>query len=184
MLTTNGMSLSGRTGSHGNAAFLVPVGPQDYGDCDDDPLVGLRWRDDIEARTFSAGGGGFALPACRLEDFLAGRASAELPEGRSCARATPADLHQVLPACVSETLLSAVRPMMGQLRKVRLATAVVYGAETRSSSPVRIVRDKCLQSPGAGGVYPVGEGAGYAGGIVTSAIDGLRAAEALLLSKT
>ncbi len=95
-------------------------------------------------------------------------------------RAAAADLHAVLPDYVSQTLVEAVPAMMRQMRQVVVEQCMVYGVETRSSSPVRITRDDSFQSPSARGLYPVGEGAGYAGGIVTSAIDGLRAAESLL----
>jgi len=95
-------------------------------------------------------------------------------------RAEAADLHAVLPDCVSLTLTEAVPPMIRQMRHVTSERCMVYGAETRSSSPVRITRDETFQSLSVRGLYPVGEGSGYAGGIVTSAIDGLRAAESLL----
>lgn len=179
LLTTNGMSLSRRSDAFGNAAFLVPVGSEDFGGTAD-PLAGVAWQAEIERKAFEAGGGDYSLPACRLEDFLKGEVSASLPEERSCLRARPADLHTILPDFVRGTLLQAVAPMLGKLRRVRPEEALVYAAETRSSSPVRIVRDEQFQSPTARGIFPVGEGAGYAGGIVTSAIDGLRAAEAML----
>ncbi len=181
MLTTNGMSFAARAGAWGNAGFLVPAGPDDFGGSPGDPLAGLAFQGEIEARAFRAGGGGFVLPACTLGDFIAGRGSPALPAGRSCPRSAPADLHEVLPGFVSQTLRRTVGRMMRQLREVDCEQAIVYAAETRSSSPVRIVRDETLQSPSARGLYPVGEGAGYAGGIVTSAIDGLRAAEEMLL---
>ncbi|HDZ20647.1 hypothetical protein LCGC14_0274530 [marine sediment metagenome] len=180
-LTTNGMSLSGRAGPFGNAALLVPVRPEDCGG-DADPLAGIAWRQAIEAKAFAAGGGDYSLPAANLEDFIARRASLDLPAERSCLRSVPADLHGILPAFVSDALVHAAGRMLGKLAAVRLADGVVYAAETRSSSPVRIVRGDDFQSVGAGGLYPAGEGAGYAGGIVTSAIDGLRAADALLMS--
>ena len=174
------MSLSARSGSYGNAGFLVPVGPEDFGGAREDPLAGVAWQAAIEAKAFAAGGGDYSLPACGLKDFLAGRVSASLPAGRSCRRSIPADLHTIFPGFVSKTLAGAIRPMLQQLSEVRIAGGVVYAAETRSSSPVRIPRDESFQSTGVRGLYPAGEGAGYAGGIITSAIDGLRAADALL----
>ncbi len=180
MLTTNGMSMSHRSSGYGNAAFLVPVTPNDFGGTADDPLAGIAWQGQIEAKAFQAGGADFSLPACTLKDFLARRTPQSLPQKRPSLRATAADLHAVLPDYVSQTLLKAIPSMMYKMRRVDVGKCMVYGAETRSSSPLRITRDETFQSPSARGLYPVGEGAGYAGGIVTSAIDGLRAAESLL----
>ena len=122
----------------------------------------------------------YNLPAARLVDFLAGRSPGDLPDERSCARATPADLRAVLPGFACETLVAAIPKMLRKLRGVRAEEALLYVAETRSSSPVRVLRGDDGQSVGVSGLYPCGEGAGYAGGIVSSAVDGLRAAEALL----
>jgi len=181
-LTTNGMSLAARDSDWGNAAFLVPVQPDDFSDAGETrgPLAGVAWQEQIEARAFAAGGGAYALPACTLEDFLARRRPGAIPDERSCERAAPADLHGVLPEFVARTLADAIVPMLRSLRRVDRGRALLYAAETRSSSPVRIERDETLQSVTARGLYPVGEGAGYAGGIVTSAIDGLRAAESII----
>ena len=181
-LTTNGMSLAARGQPYGNAAFLVPVEPDDFGGGPGRPLAGLDWQAAIEAAAFAAAGGDYSLPACTLPEFLAGDDSRDLPVDRSCRRAAPADLHAILPEFVSRTLRRAAGPMIRSMRRVDLAGGVVYAAETRSSSPVRIDRGDDFQSPAAAGLYPAGEGAGYAGGIVTSAIDGLRGAEAMIAS--
>ncbi len=181
MLTTNGMSFAARDGAYGNAAFIVPVGPEDFGASAADPLAGVLWQAAIEAKAFSSGGDDYSLPACMLTDFLAGVVSASLPDDRSCRRSIPADIHKILPSYIGETLVAAVPAMMRKLNGVSIEEGIVYAAETRSSSPVRIVRDESLQSVSARGLYPAGEGAGYAGGIVTSAIDGLRAADAMLV---
>ncbi len=180
MLTTNGMSMSHRSSGYGNAAFLVPIEPSDFGGSAAEPLAGVAWRGEIEARAFQAGGSDFSLPASTLSDFLTRRMPKSLPQERPPQRTAPADLHALLPDYVSRTLTDAVLPMMRQMRRVAVERCMVYGTETRSSSPVRITRDEAFQSPSARGLYPIGEGAGYAGGIVTSAIDGLRAAESLL----
>jgi len=180
MLTTNGMSMSRRSSGYANAAFLVPVTPDDFGGSDADPLAGIAWQSKIEAAAFLAGGSDFALPACTLPDFLAHKTPQTLLDDRPSQRAVPADLHAILPDYISKTLTESVPAMMRQMQQVKLDQCMVYGAETRSSSPVRITRDKSFQSISTRGLYPVGEGAGYAGGIVTSAIDGLRAAEALM----
>jgi uncharacterized protein len=200
-LTTNGMSLSDRAGRYGNAAFLVPVGPEDFqspipsfqlseappaglelggGGRECPALAGIGFQEAIERAAFAAGGGDYSLPAAAAGDFLAARVPTGLPEGRSCLRARAADLRGVLPAFIWQTLTAAVPRMLGELNGVRLEEALLYAAETRSSSPVRVVRDEEGQSAGVTGLYPAGEGAGYAGGIVSSAVDGLRAAEAVL----
>jgi uncharacterized protein len=180
VMTTNGMSLSSRSGKYGNAAFLVPVSPEDFGGTDDNPLAGIAWQADIEAKAFAAGGGDYSLPACRLRDFLGGHVSRSLPKDRSCQRSVPADLQSLFPTYISQTLTKVIRPMLQPLSQIRAGDGIVYGAETRSSSPVRVVRDDSFQSTGVVGLYPAGEGAGYAGGIITSAIDGLRATDGLL----
>lgn len=182
MLTTNGMSYSARAGKYANAAFLVPAGPADFnaGDQEYAALAGCGFQERIEAAAFQAGGGDFSVPASMLVDFLSEKASDALPDGRSCRRANSANLHEVLPDFVSRTLVNAVPKMLRQLRGAKLEEAVVYAAETRSSSPLRIVRDEQGLSVNTPGLYPVGEGAGYAGGIVSSAVDGIRAAQRYL----
>ena len=176
-LTTNGMSLSQRDKPLGNAAFLVPVSPTDFPN--KETLAGIEFQKKLEAAAFAAGGGNYGLPAQRLVDFLEGAAPSELPAERSCGRAVAAQLRGLLPEFVEHTLRSAIPKMMRELRGVPLDEAVLYAAETRSSSPVRIVRDETGQSP-VRGLYPCGEGAGYSGGIVSSGIDGLRVAELII----
>lgn len=183
MLTTNGMSYAARSGQWGNAAFIVPVLPEDYlGDNPDDALAGISFQKKIEAAAFTAGGGNFSVPAARLEDFLADRVSADLPANRSCKLARPANFAEILPEFVLKTLKSTIPAMLKELNGVNLQDAIVYAAETRSSSPIRVVRDETGQSVSHRGIFPAGEGAGYAGGIVSSAVDGLKAAEQLIES--
>ena len=184
MLTTNGMSRSDRGRPFGNAAFLVPVRPADFaGSEEDEALSGIEFQKRWERAAYDAGGGGFALPAQPLTAFIQGKCPNELPEARSCARAASADLRGVLPSFVADTLRVAVPKMVRDLRGTKIEEVLLYAAETRSSSPVRILRSaESGQSIGACGLYPIGEGAGYAGGIVSSGVDGLRAAEHLLRS--
>lgn len=182
LLTTNGMSYSRRLLPRGNAAFLVPVGPADYPAHANPALAGMEFQREIEKKAFAAAGGTYAVPASRLTDFLAGRTPADLPEGGSCHRAKPADLRLILPACIVPTLEQAIPVMLRDLRSVRPEDALLYAAETRSSSPWRIERNAEGESVSTRGLFPAGEGAGYAGGIVSSAIDGRRAAEAMLQS--
>ena len=124
-------------------------------------------------------------PAQRVEDFLAGRASHRLGEVVPTYRpgVTPTDLGQCLPEFVTEGMRAGIRLMDRRLHGFAFGDAVLTGVETRSSSPVRILRDGNLQSPVLQGLYPCGEGAGYAGGIISAAVDGLRCGEALLQSQ-
>ena len=179
LLTTNGMSLSKRDKFSGNAAFLVPVFPTDFPRIGTPELAGIEFQKKLEAAAFAAGGSDYSLPAQRLVDFLEGTES-ELPTERSCTRAVPTQLRGLLPEFVEHTLQSAVPKMLGSMRGVQLDEALLYAFETRSSSPVRIVRGDDGQSIGVRGLYPCGEGAGYAGGIVSSGIDGLRLAESII----
>ena len=183
MLTTNGMSFSQRADPFGNAAFLVPVRPADFAHLGGElSLRGVRFQQRAEHAAFRAGGGDFAVPAQPLTAFLVAEPPREIPDARSCTRAVPADLTDVLPPFVTDTLRVAIPRMLRDLRGVRVEDALLYGVETRSSSPVRILRrEDTGSSVGLAGLYPIGEGAGYAGGIVSSAVDGLRAAEQFLL---
>ncbi len=185
-ITTNGMSYSQRGSIWGNAAFIVPVEPADYAGCkgpEEHPeMAGLNFQLAIEKAAFIAGGGDFSVPALMLNDFLARKISQRLPENRSCPRACPASFDTVLPEFILKTLRIAIPRMLRELNGVDAESAILYAAETRSSSPVRIVRNENGESPAIDGLFPVGEGAGYAGGIVSSAVDGLKTAEQVLLS--
>lgn len=183
-LTTNGMSLSKRSEAYGNAAFIVPVEPSDY---ENQPntekyqvLAGLSYQKAIEEKAFKAGGSDFTVPALLLKDFLKDKVSNKLPENRSCRRSIPASFDNILPDYVLTTLRYQIPNMLKELNEANSDDAVVYAAETRSSSPVRMLRDDKGQSPSIKGLYPAGEGAGYAGGIVSSAVDGIKAAESIL----
>ncbi len=187
MLTTNGMSYSSRNGFWGNAAFLVPVSPEDYAKTNKETvhpqLAGLAFQQQIEKAAFVEGGSNYSLPATRLTDFLADRQSETLPENRSCKRAVSADFRKILPDYVINTLKNSIKPMLKEVSSQELCNeALLYAAETRSSSPLRILRDESGQSLSHKGLFPAGEGSGYAGGIVSSAIDGIKAAEMLIKS--
>lgn len=177
---TNGMSNSRRDGENANAAVLVTLHPEDFPD--KSTLGGMYWQRSIEQRAYVCGGGNYHAPAQRVGDFLAGRASTASGRVQPTYRpgVTWCDLHDVLPARITATLAQAL-PAFGQkLRGFDDPDAVLTAPETRSSSPVRIVRgpDRC--STGVQGLYPCGEGAGYAGGITSAAVDGLRCAECVL----
>jgi uncharacterized FAD-dependent dehydrogenase len=173
-VVVNGMSEYVRDGENSNAALLVGVNPADEGV---DVLAGFALQRRIEQSAFALGGGSYAAPAQSVGDFLAGRASARFSGVRpSCPTgAVPTDLHRLLPPTVTKTMAQAL-PLMGKkLRGFDAPQAILTAPETRSSSPVRILRDEYYQT-NIRGIYPCGEGAGYAGGIVSAAVDGIRAA--------
>ncbi len=175
-LTTNGMSYSSRAKPFGNAAFLVPVGPEDYPDGEDHVLAGIAVQETMEGAAFAAGGGDYGVPVQTFVDFLAGREPQTVPSARSCTRAAPANVGDLLPDVVLRTLRRVLPKMLGELTGIRPEEVLVYGVETRSSSPVRVLRDpNTRESMGVRGLFPIGEGSGYAGGIVSSALDGFGA---------
>ena len=190
-VVVNGMSRFARDGANANAALLVGVGPEDFEG--DDPLAGVELQRRMERAAFeaarSAGGEAYQAPAQTVGDFLAGRASAAGASVRpTYARGVAwCDLRACLPGFVADALAEALPLLDRRLRGFADAGAVMTGVETRSSSPVRIVRDDALQARVEGapddapesGLYPCGEGAGYAGGIMSAACDGLRVARAL-----
>lgn len=190
-LNVNGMSNHRRGSDFANAALVVTVEPADFwierpGDLSHlGPLAGLAFQRALEAKAFAAGGGGYAAPAQRLTDFLAGRIG-DLPERTSYRPGlAAADLRAVLPERVHATLARGVLRFEQKMRGFLTSDAILIGVETTTSSPIRIVRDeRTLMAPGFEGLYPTGEGAGMAGGIVSSALDGLRVAEALLARGT
>jgi len=178
-LVTNGMSLYARNGANANSALLVGVDPADFGG--DHPLAGMEFQRTWERKAFALGGKNYFAPLQLLGDFLTNRPSTALgsiePTYRPGWRL--ANLADCLPDYVSETLRQALPYFERQLPGFAHYDAVLTGVETRSSSPVRIVRNEFFESS-ISGLYPAGEGAGYAGGIMSSAVDGLRAAEALI----
>jgi hypothetical protein len=180
-LVTNGMSEFARDKVNINGGFLVGVQPEDFGG--DHPLAGVAFQRRLEEAAFHVGGGDFRAPAQRVEDFLLHRPSTRV--GRVQPSYRPGvvwgDLHECLPEFITDALEEAL-PILGK----RVAgyddgDAVLTAVESRSSSPVRILRDKdSYQSTAVAGLYPCGEGAGYAGGIISSAADGIRCAERIL----
>ena len=180
-LVTNGMSCRARDGANINGGFLVGVNPADYGctDAGSDPLLGVAFQRRWEEAAFRLGGGDYRAPAQTVAAFLgAGRtAPGVAPTYRPGVR--EAALDDCLPRFVTDTLRAAL-PLFGRrLRGFDSPDALLTGVETRSSSPVRILRGDNFQSVGLPGLYPCGEGAGYAGGITSAAVDGIRVAEAI-----
>ena len=179
-VVTNGMSYADRSGINANAALLVTLNPRDFPG--NGPLSGMYWQRAIEEAAFLAGGRNYHAPAQRVGDFLNDRPSAGpgtvVPTYRP--GVTWCNLHDVLPAKITAALKEALPQLEGNLQGYADPDAVLTAPETRSSSPVRIVRDESKQSTGVKGLYPAGEGAGYAGGIMSAAIDGMMCAEALI----
>lgn len=174
---TNGMSVSARDGKNANSALLVNVSTDDFGS--DEVLAGMHYQRSIERAAYDLCGG-YAAPAQQVCDFLKGNATATFDgvQPSYTAGVTPADLHRVLPARVCDGLRYGIQKFAASMPG--FDDAVLTGPETRSSSPVRIVRGEDCMSP-IFGLYPCGEGAGYAGGIMSAAVDGIRCAEQLML---
>ena len=179
-VVTNGMSRSDRGGENANAALLVTLRPEDFPD--QSTLGGMYWQREIERRAYACGGGDYRAPAQRVGDFLAGRPSAGPGSVRPTYRpgVVWGDVHDVLPESITRVLEGAIPELGRKLRGFDDPDAVLTAPETRSSSPVRIVRGDALCSPACAGLYPCGEGAGYAGGITSAAVDGMKCAEAVL----
>ena len=180
-LCVNGMSYHARAGENANSALLVGVRPEDFGD--DHPLAGFVWQRSIEQAAFRLGGGGYKAPVQRVEDLLHDRATTRLGDVQPTYRpgAVPADLRACLPDFIIEDLKFGIRRMDGQLHGFAHPDALLTGVETRSSSPVRLPRNReTLMAERVDGLYPAGEGAGFAGGIVSAAVDGIQTAIAAL----
>ena len=176
-IVTNGMSPWARDGANSNAALLVGVGPGDFGS--EGALAGVEYQRRIERLAYGYAGG-YRAPAQRVADFMERRAStgfgSVLPTYRP--GVAPGDISCCLPEHICGSLREAL-PILGrQLKGFDSGDAVLTAPETRSSSPVRVLRGEDMQSPGLRGLFPCGEGAGYAGGIVSAAVDGLRCAQA------
>jgi uncharacterized FAD-dependent dehydrogenase len=176
-VVVNGMSFAARRAFWANSAIIVEVPPSEYGA--DDPMAGFRWQDGIEQKAFALAGGTEAAPAQRVVDFLADQPSTELPRTSYPLGVVPVDLRLVLPPSVVEGMKGALRAFDRKLPGFAGPDAVLIAPETRTTSPVRFLRDDQQQSTTVVDLYPIGEGAGYAGGIVSSALDGLRAARAV-----
>ena len=179
-VVTNGMSYADRDGENANAALLVTVNPEEFPY--EGTLGGMHWQRQIEEAAYRISGS-YRAPAQTVGDFLAGRPSTGAGSVQPTYRPGVhwCDLQEVLPEKISRSLKEALPRLEGSLKDFSNADAVLTAPETRSSSPVRILRDESRQSR-IRGLYPTGEGAGYAGGIMSAAIDGIMTAEAILAS--
>jgi len=178
-VVTNGMSQYSRAERNANAALVVNVATADFGSSD--VLAGVDFQRQWERRAFELGGSNYDAPAQRVGDFLAGRPSEQLgavpPSYQPAVK--PTDLSSALPDFAIAALREAIPAFDRQIRGYALPDALLTGVETRTSSPLRITRDSDYQSLNIRGLYPAGEGAGYAGGILSAAIDGIEVAEAV-----
>ena len=176
---TNGMSLSKRDSPFANSGLVVTIPVEEFGG--DDLLAGVRLQERYERAAFEIGRGEYKAPVQRATDFLRQRLTTGTPASSYPRGVVSADLREVLPPVVVESLRDGLPQMDRRWQGRFLREAVLAGPETRGSSPVRIDRDpESRESPGVPGLYPVGEGAGFAGGIVSAAVDGLRTARAVV----
>ncbi len=178
-VVTNGMSMHARSGKNANAALVVNVGPNDF---EDGPFGGIQFQRNLEKAAFIAGGKNYSAPAQTVGDFLnkkttftQGRVVPTYPRG-----VTGASLDTIFSGDISDALKAGIADFGRKLPGFDTKDAVLSGVETRTSSPVRMPRDEQMESESLSGVYPCGEGAGYAGGIMSAAVDGIKVAHAII----
>ncbi len=177
LCVTNGASSSDRAGAYANSGLVVTLKPEQFGE---HPLAGIEFQEKWEKAAYEAAGS-YAVPAQRATDFLAGKATAESMTVDHPIGSRSVDLHGVLPKDVAEAIEKALQMLGRRLPGFAGEEAILTAPETRASSPVRIMRDPATRtSPSCENLYPVGEGAGFAGGIVSAAVDGIKAAEMIV----
>jgi uncharacterized FAD-dependent dehydrogenase len=178
-VVTNGMSQYSRAERNANSGLVVNVTPADFGSAD--VLAGIEFQRKWERRAFELGGSNYDAPGQRVGDFLAGRPSATLGtvDPSYQPQVKPTDLATALPDYVIAAMREAIPVFDRQIRGFAMDDAVLTGVETRTSSPLRITRGSDFQSLNVKGLYPAGEGAGYAGGILSAGVDGIEVAEAV-----
>ena len=185
-VVVNGMSLSRRDSPFANSGMVSTVEPEDLGPLvkEHGVLAGLVFQKELERAAKNAGGGGQVAPGQRVTDFLDGKISADLPETSYFPGTKSSPLHELLPSWITGRMREGLRLFGRQIHGYVSREALLLGFETRTSSPVRIPRcEDSLEHPQLAGLYPCGEGAGYAGGIVSAAMDGLRIADAACARK-
>lgn len=182
-VVTNGMSQYSRNERNANAGIVVNVDPEDYGGSAENPLAGIDFQRALESKAFELGGRNYEAPGQLVGDFIAGQTSTEfgkvIPSYKPGVHLT--DLAQALPDFVIEAMREALPAFEKKIKGFAMHDAVLTGVETRTSSPLRITRGNNYQSLNVKGLYPAGEGAGYAGGILSAGVDGIKVAEALAL---
>ena len=179
-IVVNGWSPSKRNNPFANSGTVVQVNVEDVAGAQHDPLKMLRFQREIENLAFKAGGGHLVAPGQRMVDFVEGRISANLPVNSYLPGAKSAALNEILPGWINERLRKALPAFGRKMKGYYTNEAILVGVESRTSSPVKVPRDKeTLQHPQVAGLFPCGEGAGYAGGIISAAIDGINCASAV-----
>ncbi|CAN5121230.1 FAD-binding protein [soil metagenome] len=182
-IVVNGWSPSKRNNPYANSGMVVSVGGDDFKEYERfGPLAGMYYQAEVEQKAFVAGGGKLKAPAQRVTDFIRGKVSTSLPDCSYFPGLTSYNLREVLPAEVHTRLGEGLEAFGKKMRGYVTEHAVLVGVESRTSTPVRIPRNELLQHPQLKGLYPCGEGAGYAGGIMSAAMDGERCAEAVAFS--
>lgn len=176
-LCVNGMSYSSRNLPHSNAAFVISFNDSDF---KHDPLSGINFQEQIEEKAYTIGGGNFIAPAQRITSFLTDRLDNDLPRSSYLPGICPAVLREIYPSWMIDLFKKGLHLLNNKMRGYITDMGIIVAAETRTSSPVRVCRDKSMQAIDVQGLYPIGEGAGYSGGIVSSAIDGIKAADAII----
>ena len=180
-VVTNGMSYHARDGKNANAAVVVSVGAEDFAG---DPRRAIAFQRELEAKAYAAGrrGGAYAAPAENVQSFLEGKGQLNIGrvEPTYDRGVVAADLGALLPGELADTLRAGLRAYERKIAGYTAPEAILTGLETRTSSPVRLKREETLESAQLAGLYPCGEGAGYAGGIMSAAVDGLRVARAII----
>lgn len=179
-LCTNGMSEFARKEENSNSALLVGVTPDDFGS--ENVLAGMYFQRELENKAFIAGGENFNAPVQRVCDFLQKKSSTAIGDVTPSIgpKYTPTNLDNCLPNYITDSMRQAIVQMDKRLHGFAYGDAILTGVETRSSSPIRILRNQDLQSIAISGLYPCGEGAGYAGGIISAAVDGIKCAEKII----
>ncbi len=180
-LCINGMSYSNRSGRFANSAMVVTVGPQDFGDA---LYGGVDFQERAERAAYELGGGAFTAPASYVDDFLEGRASQHMGDTSYRRGLTAAPLHALYPEPVISALQEALRTFATRMPGFASHEAKLIGVETRTASPIRVLRNAQCEMEGLPGWYACGEGMGYGGGIVSAAVDGIRCAECIVQNIT
>ncbi|MDF1837824.1 MAG: hypothetical protein P1V35_08150, partial [Planctomycetota bacterium] len=185
MLCTNGMSNAKHSSPYANSAVVATVQPKAFEPFGQGPLSGLAFQRHFEKRFFEAGGGDYSAPAQRIPDFLEGRASRGEMRSSYTFAVKPGRIDQLLPTDVRQALARGLDRFDRQISGFAGEQGLMVGLESRSSSPVRMPRNRDTYTAlGFANLFPIGEGAGYAGGIMSAAIDGARAAHVLMQSPT
>ncbi len=176
-VVTNGWSPSKRNNPYSNSGVVVTVEPKDFSDHETNPFVCLDFQRSVEKACWEAAGKTQNVPAQRLVDFVNGRVSKDLPKTSYQPGLTSVDLNKVLPKMIAKRLKKSFQIFDQKMRGYLTNDAVLHAPESRTSSPIQIPRDESCQHPDVEGLYPCAEGAGYAGGIISAAIDGMKCME-------